>query len=145
MLRKVSRSADIQVNIRSSADPPPGNPGWACNTKHQGEDWDSAAPGAARHAWSTATGHRRREPDEEPQMLLTSTKPDLETQFVDVRGFTERLAAPLSAEDQTSQSMPDASPTKWHRGHTTWFFEEFILAKLADYTVFDPTYRFLFN
>jgi ergothioneine biosynthesis protein EgtB len=56
------------------------------------------------------------------------------------------LAEPLSTEDQLVQSMPDASPTKWHLAHTTWFFETFVLApSLADYRVFDSRYSFLFN
>jgi ergothioneine biosynthesis protein EgtB len=63
-----------------------------------------------------------------------------------VRALTEAIAAPLSAEDQTAQSMADVSPTKWHRAHTTWFFEEFVLTpNLAGYSAFDPKYRFLFN
>jgi len=63
-----------------------------------------------------------------------------------VRSFTMALAAPLSDEDCTVQSMPDASPTKWHLAHTTWFFETFVLAKvLSDYRPFDPAYRYLFN
>ena len=48
--------------------------------------------------------------------------------FERVRARTEALVAPLSAEDQCVQSMPDASPSKWHRAHTTWFFETFVLA-----------------
>jgi ergothioneine biosynthesis protein EgtB len=66
--------------------------------------------------------------------------------FMAVRTHTERLAEPLSAEDQTVQSMPDASPTKWHLAHTTWFFETFVL-KPRDrrYCVFDATYDYLFN
>ncbi|HXX68014.1 MAG TPA: ergothioneine biosynthesis protein EgtB [Polyangiaceae bacterium] len=56
--------------------------------------------------------------------------------FNRVRRATEELAAPLSAEDMLVQSMPDASPTKWHLGHTTWFFEEFVLAR------FDPAHKF---
>src|SRR5499427_5650253 len=66
--------------------------------------------------------------------------------FRAVRAETERRAAPLSAEDQAIQSMPDASPTKWHRAHTTWFFEQFLLAPhLAGYRVFDERFAFLFN
>jgi ergothioneine biosynthesis protein EgtB len=66
--------------------------------------------------------------------------------FATVRAETERRAAPLAAEDQVVQSMPDASPTKWHRAHTTWFFEQFLLLPhLADYAVFDPRFAYLFN
>ena len=66
--------------------------------------------------------------------------------FADIRTFTEELAEPLSAEDQTVQSMPDASPTKWHLAHTTWFFETFVLAVHAPgYRAFDPAYEYLFN
>src|SRR5213079_240247 len=66
--------------------------------------------------------------------------------FLAVRGLTERLAAPLSAEDQTVQSMPDASPTKWHLAHTTWFFETVLLQPHADgYRAFDPRFQYLFN
>lgn len=66
--------------------------------------------------------------------------------FQPVRIRTEELAAPLSPEDQTVQSMPDASPTKWHLAHTTWFFETFLLKPHAPrYRVFDPAYEYLFN
>jgi ergothioneine biosynthesis protein EgtB len=63
-----------------------------------------------------------------------------------VRAFTEELAAPLSPEDQTAQSMPDVSPTKWHRAHTSWFFECFVLGPAGGgYRVYDEQYAFLFN
>ena len=66
--------------------------------------------------------------------------------FRAVRAETERRAAPLSAEDQLVQSMPDTSPTKWHRAHTTWFFEQFLLVPHAPgYRVFDARFAFLFN
>lgn len=63
-----------------------------------------------------------------------------------VRSVTEALAAPLSAEDQTVQSMPDASPTSWHRAHTTWFFETFVLGPhVPGYEPFRPEFAYLFN
>jgi ergothioneine biosynthesis protein EgtB len=63
-----------------------------------------------------------------------------------VRVETERRAALLSPEDQLVQSMPDASPTKWHRAHTTWFFEQFLLLPhLPGYAAFDERFAFLFN
>ena len=66
--------------------------------------------------------------------------------FAGVRAETERRAAPLSPEDQVVQSMPDASPTKWHRAHTTWFFEQFLLApNVPGYRVFDQRFSYLFN
>jgi ergothioneine biosynthesis protein EgtB len=66
--------------------------------------------------------------------------------FRAVRAETEARAAPLSPEDQVVQSMPDASPTKWHRAHTTWFFEQFLLEPhLPGYGVFDPRFGYLFN
>jgi ergothioneine biosynthesis protein EgtB len=66
--------------------------------------------------------------------------------FLSVRQETERRAAPLSPEDQVVQSMPDASPAKWHRAHTTWFFEQFLLsAHCRGYQPFHPDYAFLFN
>jgi dimethylhistidine N-methyltransferase len=69
----------------------------------------------------------------------------LAERFLAVRDATERLAAPLGAEDQLLQSMPDASPVKWHRAHTTWFFETFILKRQPGYREFHPAYSFLFN
>ncbi len=66
--------------------------------------------------------------------------------FQAVRAHTEHLVAALTPEDQCVQSMPDASPAKWHRAHTTWFFEEFLLRPfLRDYRPFDPEFRYLFN
>ncbi|MGS0738358.1 ergothioneine biosynthesis protein EgtB [Pseudomonas sp.] len=66
--------------------------------------------------------------------------------YLSIRRRTENLIAPLSAEDMVVQSMPDASPTKWHMAHTTWFFETFLLAEnVVDYRPFDPAFGYLFN
>src|SRR5947207_13679832 len=66
--------------------------------------------------------------------------------FRAVRAETERRAASLTPEDQVVQSMPEASPTKWHRAHTTWFFEQFLLVpQLAGYRQFNAQFAYLFN
>ena len=75
----------------------------------------------------------------------TTASTDLASSFAATRALTEELAGLLSPEDQVVQSMPDASPTKWHRAHTTWFFEEFLLDPSGDYTSYDPAFRYLFN
>jgi len=81
---------------------------------------------------------------------LASPNPELNPtraeRFASIRRMTRALAAPLSAEDCAIQSMPDASPVKWHLSHTTWFFETFVLAPYQrGYKPFDASYRFLFN
>jgi len=79
-------------------------------------------------------------------LLTTVDEQLLAERFAATRRLTEELAAPLSAEDQTVQSMPDVSPTKWHRAHTAWFFETFLLVpSLPGYRVFHPDFGFLFN
>jgi ergothioneine biosynthesis protein EgtB len=63
-----------------------------------------------------------------------------------IRQATERLVEPLAAEDQVVQTMADASPTKWHQAHTSWFFETFLLKPFASgYEDFSPAYGYLFN
>ncbi len=63
-----------------------------------------------------------------------------------MRSFSEELCAPLATEDYVVQSMDDVSPTKWHLGHVSWFFETFLLApELAGYEPFHPRFGFVFN
>ncbi|GIL38348.1 ergothioneine biosynthesis protein EgtB [Roseiterribacter gracilis] len=87
----------------------------------------------------------RNEDQSETYGLATSAG-DLAASYRAVRAETERRAAPLSPEDQCVQSMPDCSPAKWHRAHTSWFFETFLLTPHLDgYTPFDPSFTYLFN
>ncbi|MEX0915276.1 MAG: ergothioneine biosynthesis protein EgtB, partial [Wenzhouxiangellaceae bacterium] len=83
-----------------------------------------------------------RPPPAESQAL----RQHLTARLADVRRATERLVASLGAEDQNLQSMPEASPAKWHRAHTTWFFETFVLEpNAADHKCFNPAFTELFN
>jgi len=71
---------------------------------------------------------------------------DVAQQLLRVRDFSVELAVGLSSEDCQVQSMADASPTKWHLAHTSWFFETFLLSEyLPGYEVFDPAFGYLFN
>lgn len=82
-------------------------------------------------------------PSSTPMPVGTSA---LAATYSAVRAQSLALASPLSAEDCALQSMPDASPVKWHLAHTTWFFETFVLdTGAAAYTPFDAAFRMLFN
>ena len=90
----------------------------------------SPFPSPARQAQPSASGHAER----------------LIERFGAIRQYSLTLAAPLSAEDCQVQSMPDASPTKWHLAHITWFFETFILERFEPgFRPFDASFRVLFN
>ncbi len=85
--------------------------------------------------------HRVRAATQAPEPVLS-----VPSSYRRVRVATEQLAAPLSAEDCAIQSMPDASPVKWHLAHTSWFFETFVLKPhLPGYRLFHPSFRVLFN
>ena len=77
--------------------------------------------------------------------ILPAEHHDPAARYAAVRAQTEALAAPLSAEDCALQSMPDASPVKWHLGHTTWFFETFVLGGAPESDAQFPQFRVIFN
>src|SRR4029453_13229887 len=111
-------------------------------------DFSNPGMGMPPATSSPVLRHRRDDGDTAtiPRAAPTAPRTTWVDAFRAVRAETERRSAPLSAEDQVVQSMPDASPTKWHRAHTAWFFEQFLLLPhLAGYRVFDERFAYLFN
>ncbi len=81
-----------------------------------------------------------------PQLMpQAGTREALLALFQSVRAMSVALAGPLSDADASAQSMPDASPAKWHLAHTSWFFESFVLESVGGYRPFDPRFAYLFN
>jgi ergothioneine biosynthesis protein EgtB len=84
----------------------------------------------------------------QPVLVLSEARPAevLAARFSHVRRVSREICEPLQTEDFVVQSMPDASPTKWHLAHTSWFFEQFLLKPLLPgYRAFHPDFEYLFN
>jgi len=84
----------------------------------------------------------------QPVLVLPETRPAevLAARYSHIRRVSLEICEPLQTEDFVVQSMPDASPTKWHLAHTSWFFEQFLLKPLlAGYRAFHPDFEYLFN
>jgi DinB family protein len=84
----------------------------------------------------------------QPVLVLPETRPAevLAARYSHVRRVSLEICEPLQTEDFVVQSMPDASPTKWHLAHTSWFFEQFLLKpQLPGYRAFHPDFEYLFN
>ena len=81
-----------------------------------------------------------------PETGMPAAAGDTLKRYLEVRAATVELCSPLAIEDYVVQSMPDASPVKWHLAHTSWFFEEFVLARgVAGFRAHEERYRYLFN
>ncbi|NUS39527.1 MAG: ergothioneine biosynthesis protein EgtB [Lysobacter sp.] len=93
----------------------------------------------------TAPSQRRADAVRVEAILDSPASDRLADRYAQVRARTGALAAPLSAEDAMVQSMPDASPAKWHLAHTTWFFEQFVLGARPGYRPLHPEWAYLFN
>lgn len=108
---------------------------------------DLHVPAPTAGGTTEASAPSTTEPSVAPAATAAEWDPTtLLARYDTVRAHTETLAAPLSPEDQTVQSMPDVSPTKWHRAHVTWFFETFVLAdNEPEFAPFQDKYWFLFN
>lgn len=119
--------------------------GCASHSNSLGRIFRGGSPtGAQKEAGDPVASH-----DDPRQTDSRATAADavrLASRYRAVREMSVELARPLSPEDSCVQSMDDASPTKWHLAHASWFFETFVLeAARSDYRAFDDSYRILFN
>jgi ergothioneine biosynthesis protein EgtB len=104
----------------------------------------SSAASAGSAAWEAKMARSSLMSSSVPAARMTSGL--LGARLFETRRLSLDLAKPLSAEDMTVQAMDDASPTKWHLAHTSWFFETFVLSPhLNGYETFDPAFNFCFN
>ena len=84
----------------------------------------------------------------QPVLVLPEARPAevLAARYSHIRRVSLEICEPLQTEDFVVQSMPDASPAKWHLAHTSWFFEQFLLKPLLPgYRAFHPDFEYLFN
>ena len=112
-----------------------------CETRGR-SNWYSRRPGSFAPTRERVASMRRYSYVSREQLSSSSVP----AAYDGVRRQTEGLATPLTEEDCSAQSMPDASPVKWHLAHTTWFFETFVLEPhLPGYRALNPAFRTLFN
>jgi ergothioneine biosynthesis protein EgtB len=97
------------------------------------------------HHAVTASSQGRGDPARVDRTAAPLAADRLADRYAEVRARSAQLAAPLSPEDAMVQSMPDASPAKWHLAHTTWFFEQFVLGALPGARPMHPEWAYLFN
>ncbi|MEM9826216.1 MAG: ergothioneine biosynthesis protein EgtB [Planctomycetota bacterium] len=79
------------------------------------------------------------------EQVIAGDAATAQQRFRQVRRRSEEICAPLCTEDYIVQSMPDASPIRWHLAHTTWFFETFLLGRIPGFKAFHPAFEMLFN
>jgi len=81
-----------------------------------------------------------------PEQMIADKATHLQSTYKAIRNHSEQICKPLKTEDYVVQPVADVSPPKWHLGHTTWFFETFLLKPyLKNYKEFDPAFNFVFN
>src|SRR6478736_7411773 len=138
-MRRILESRDGAIALLGVIGGTPLAPGWF----HTREPASGYPAGSAFRGADGRPGDPDMTPNHAPR---AAPQAPLGARYADIRAASLALAAPLSAEDCQVQSMADASPTKWHLAHVTWFFETFLLERFeAGFVPFDAAFRVLFN